>query len=257
MKKLGRSCGYLALIFATFIAALIIQLVAGIACMIPFAIKAGFEMAQQGTVDPELLQQSLLSFTNDIVGISILVAHILTLISFGIWFYYLLGRPHFKIETSNFKGKNLVAILCLAEGICILTNSLMPFAYELFPQTLDSYSALMESAGFGTNTLTLIAAVLVAPIGEELVYRGVVLHYGKKMFNWCKHKKLVFWLANILQAFLFGFYHMNIVQGTYAFFIGLLLGYAYEKFGSILVVMLIHALINAQSLYVGLGQIHI
>jgi hypothetical protein len=38
-----------------------------------------------------------------------------------------------------------------------------------------------------------------------------------------------FWVANILQAVLFGIYHMNPLQGIYAFFIGLFLGYVCHK----------------------------
>ena len=75
---------------------------------------------------------------------------------------------------------------------------------------------MMERSGIGTNGMVIFATVCLAPIGEELVFRGLTMKYAEKAFG-------RFWAANLLQAFLFGVIHMNWVQGVYAFFGGLVL----------------------------------
>jgi hypothetical protein len=82
----------------------------------------------------------------------------------------------------------------------------------------------------------LVYSVLLAPVSEELIFRGVTLSHAKKF--------LPFWMANLFQAFLFGVFHMNMLQGTYAFCLGLFLGYLCEKGGNIYHSILLHMLFN-------------
>ena len=57
-------------------------------------------------------------------------------------------------------------------------------------------------------------------------------------------KCLPFWAANLLQALLFGIFHMNMIQGIYAFCLGLVLGYVCNRGGSIYYSILLHMLFN-------------
>jgi membrane protease YdiL (CAAX protease family) len=57
-------------------------------------------------------------------------------------------------------------------------------------------------------------------------------------------KAFPFWVANFMQAFLFGVFHMNPLQGCYAFTLGLVLGYVCERGGSIYYAILFHFLFN-------------
>ena len=96
----------------------------------------------------------------------------------------------------------------------------------------------MENAGI-SNEMSLILfiySVILAPIGEELIYRGVTFSIAKQVFP--------FWLANIIQALLFGAYHMNLVQGCYAFALGLILAYVCHKGKSIYFSIFLHFLFN-------------
>ena len=56
-----------------------------------------------------------------------------------------------------------------------------------------------------------------------------------------------FMAANILQAVLFGIYHMNLIQGIYAFVLGFILGYTAEYFHSIWAAVLLHAFVNGSA----------
>lgn len=51
-------------------------------------------------------------------------------------------------------------------------------------------------------------------------------------------------MANLIQAVLFGVYHMNLVQGIYAAALGFLLGYLVWRYESLIAPMVVHALFN-------------
>ena len=53
--------------------------------------------------------------------------------------------------------------------------------------------------------------------------------------------------AIIIQAFLFGLYHLNIVQGIYAFLIGIVAGLLVRSYKTVKVSIILHIAINATS----------
>ena len=108
----------------------------------------------------------------------------------------------------------------------------------------------METAGMGQNTITIVASVLLAPMGEELLCRGIIMHYLSKMSDGMGSKRMAFWTANIIQAFFFGIMHGNFIQGVYAFVLGLGLGLLCEKYQSLYPAILCHFVINALSVYI-------
>ena len=69
---------------------------------------------------------------------------------------------------------------------------------------------------------------LLAPIAEELVFRGAVL---RKLLEWKPEHR---WLMIIFSAVLFAVAHMNPAQMIHPLLIGILLGWMYERTGSIL-----------------------
>ena len=75
---------------------------------------------------------------------------------------------------------------------------------------------------------------LLAPIAEELVFRGAVL---RKLLEW---KPECRWLMITLSALLFALAHMNPAQLLHPFLIGLLLGWLYERTGSIVPGIIFH-----------------
>lgn len=118
------------------------------------------------------------------------------------------------------------------------TALFMTFVNLLAPSVMNDYVELVESSGMASySILWAISTLILPPLLEETVFRGLILQYlGKTGAK--------FFVANIIQAVLFGIYHMNIVQGIYAFFLGLLLGYLAYRYDSILVPMAMHFLYN-------------
>ena len=71
---------------------------------------------------------------------------------------------------------------------------------------------------------------------EEILFRRVI------------YKKLrgiaPFWVAASISALLFGLYHGNLVQGIYAFIMGMFLALVYEWTGSFIAPVLFHMIAN-------------
>ena len=82
------------------------------------------------------------------------------------------------------------------------------------------------------NTFTFISVVVLAPIFEELIFRGMILN------TLTKYNKM---FAIIVTSLLFGLLHLNITQAIPAFFMSLVLCYMYVQTDSILVTILAHA----------------
>lgn len=68
---------------------------------------------------------------------------------------------------------------------------------------------------------------ILAPLGEELVFRGAVL---RALLRWTPRH----WMAIAISALLFALIHANPAQMPHAFLIGLLLGWLYYRTDSIL-----------------------
>ena len=82
----------------------------------------------------------------------------------------------------------------------------------------------------------LVEAVLVFPVVEELFFRGFLLTFLKRYTSTG--------LAIVLSGGLFAFAHLNLGAALPLWFLGIVLGVAYQHTGSLLVPMGIHACFN-------------
>ncbi len=95
------------------------------------------------------------------------------------------------------------------------------WAKELVDQTNEQLEGLMSVPG------GYMVIALLPPVVEEMVFRGCVL---KSLLRWKPQLK---WGMIALSALFFALVHMNPAQMPHAFLIGLLLGWMYERTGSI------------------------
>ena len=86
------------------------------------------------------------------------------------------------------------------------------------------------------NPYTFISAVIIAPIAEEIFFRGILLE------GFFKNYKPA--MAIILSALLFGVIHMNRWQAVSATLSGLLIGWAYWKTDSLIPGIVLHFVNN-------------
>lgn len=168
----------------------------------------------------------------------LLIYNAFSIVVFGLWYYMKYGGNYLPNPRTTFHPAALFGIVMLTPGTQYLTTYIMAFVASLFPQWMDAYEELLETAGMDEHIslLMIICSVLFAPFCEELVFRGVTM---KQLL-----KCLPFWAANLIQAVLFGIFHMNMIQGIYAACLGVILGYVCEKGGSIYYSILLHILFN-------------
>jgi sodium transport system permease protein len=143
-------------------------------------------------------------------------------------------KESFKLN--KFSIKKLFILLLFFIGMKIIASYIVNFVSSYFPSMVEQYSLLDKFLSFDNVLLAILVVALLPAICEELLFRGVVYNSFNKRYGAI--------IAIIVSALLFGVFHMNWIQGINAFVLGLALGYAYYKSGSIFVPMILHFLNN-------------
>lgn len=169
-----------------------------------------------------------------------IVYAVLALFVFGIWYYHVFVKPFRnrpRKQPGGYSFHTIVSIICLGIGLQYVTTLITDVIGMLHPELISRYNAEMSAQGYEQiSIMLLVYSVLLAPIVEELVFRGLV-------FRFARHA-MPFWPANILQAALFGFVHLNLVQGIYAFAMGLFLGWICHRGRGIKYSIPVHIVFN-------------
>ena len=193
-------------------------------------------MSMQPGMDPVMLNDIAYTyFMEHYTGVLVLIQGV-TLLVFGFWYYLGFTRKKEKGTVKNLLHiHNLAGIFLLSVGIYFFVTLLLGAADHLVPDIMDEYNMLMDSGIGGLTLLSSIATLVMAPLGEELIFRGLTLQYLRKT-------GLGFHVANIIQAILFGIAHMNWIQGIYAFLLG--------RFKTLAAPMLLHMFFNFSGTYI-------
>ncbi len=123
------------------------------------------------------------------------------------------------------------AVAGLGLGLTILIN------LSGMLENSDAYGGTATQQFSANLLMGLLCYGIVTPLVEEMVFRGVIYNRLKRFMN--------VKFAIVLSAFLFGWYHMNSVQGLYGFAMGCLFAYAYEYYGTVWAPVLMHIGSNA------------
>jgi membrane protease YdiL (CAAX protease family) len=153
---------------------------------------------------------------------------------------YLLFRNDKKKENIKYEKFNIGLfglVIVLAAMACLGGNQLLSISKldVIFPGFNDVQEALYG----GSLVMEVLAAVILAPIVEELLFRGLVF----KRLNGYMGKLP----AMILSSLFFGIYHGNVVQGVYAFTVGMVFVFIYDRYKTLLAPILAHILANLVS----------
>ena len=97
--------------------------------------------------------------------------------------------------------------------------------------------------------MMIVATVLVAPVTEELLFRGCFYRFLKAKIP------LIFALA--LSGLVFSLLHYNVLGVVPLFVLGMALAYTYEKTGNLKVPILLHAIWNANTVIIILLTVHL
>lgn len=237
MNKFGKFLGC----FLPILVALFCQIAISFGFSIVYGVIVGMKMVSLGITDmaeqEAYLAESMSS--SNVIMIITAIATMATLLVGALW--YRGHKPAADFSLKNvINGKLVLAMACLGLSLQFLISMCLNAVYPILPQNLtDQYSELMEQLIGGNIWLSLLVTVILAPLAEELLFRGVTMKKAQKI--------MPFMAANVLQAVLFGIYHMNWIQGVYAFVLGMILGFTAEYFHSIWASILLHAFVNGSA----------
>lgn len=166
-------------------------------------------------------------------AVNIILSQGITILPVIIIFRYLGLRVTKEIRIKKIKGSNIALSILLA----FLLQPVLNFVNALslcFTNNETSEMILNVSEQLPFFAAVLLVAVLPA-IVEETLFRGVVYQ---------NYKKAGIGKAVLLSALIFGLFHGNLNQFTYAFVMGMIMIYLIEASGSIVSSMIVHFITN-------------
>ncbi|MGI5065088.1 lysostaphin resistance A-like protein [Treponema putidum] len=166
------------------------------------------------------------------------------------------------LQFKPFKFSTVIKILLLAISITMFITWVVFRDFNYFKNTIQNSIIYFLNRFTGKESFTIrtvfntyfiyeplvfrkfITALIIAPIYEELIFRGVIYDDTKKLFN--------VKIASLVSSILFGLMHFNggYLQVTVAMLDGLLLAYCYEKTQSLYACILLHSLNNFMSVVI-------
>lgn len=184
-------------------------------------------------------------FTTNMLVVSTAAYGIVVLLWYKLAFvkkYTAEKKADFKKNVLN--GKVIGSLVIAAVGCYCLDILVATLVGVLSPESMENFNNLMGSALSGNEFMAFLSVVILAPIAEEILFRGIIFRMLSK--HWSEVA------AIIVSAVLFGLYHMNLLQTIYVLPIGLLLGYTAYKCKSVLPCILIHMINNFMPYVVGI-----
>lgn len=222
MKGIMKSIGIVLLFFVSQIIGMITVCVYTAVFNIEWYYRL-METLQTSSID----SAAYLSCIAELVYPTLIIADILLAIPFVI---HLIRKKQAPIK--SIKRAEVWELLSFG----IFLNVFISLVVSLFPS--GNYDSLMNTVMQAPFVVTLLITGVATPVLEEFVFRYAIIR-----FNQDKGMKA----AIFISALLFGVAHMNLVQSTYAFFLGLILGWLYVKEGNLLPSIILHIAINASS----------
>ncbi len=155
-------------------------------------------------------------------------------------------RPLEAIDVDlSFNKKPLVLGACAFLGIfgqiaILFILNIIPFPESWTKLLEENNSQITNSSAF----MQIIAVAIMAPLAEEIVFRAGIQGSLKQ--------GMPRWVAIVIASLIFGVMHGNPIGIIYASALGILMGWIYSKFNSIIPSMVFHLAFNSMSLILSL-----
>ncbi len=219
--------------------------------MMVFA-RVFFHIASISPAEAEALRQRLLDSADSIgfmieIGAQTYASFFAMFVLIPVYLFYICLRRKKGIQMlgwSSLPLKKVFASCAIVLGAMGLTQIWMVFLSQLDQSSalglqFQKYLKLMEvfepSSGW-MFVLEVITTVFLIPVGEELLFRGIIQDEFRRAFPAA--------VAIPATALLFAVFHGNFVQGSYVFAVGLTLSLAYYLTDHILVPIGMHVVYN-------------
>ena len=169
------------------------------------------------------------------------VAGLVTLLIF--WIVFLIRKKKFTKEVCIRKipVSGILPIAIMAAAFNVITTVIISFVP--WPQAwMDSY--IQNSSAIDSSLMAWITAVLMAPVLEEIVFRGLMYTRLKK--------GLPVVGAAIITSLAFGMAHGTVIWAIYTFVFSMVLIWVFEKFQSLTASIVLHMAYNLSGMALSL-----
>ncbi len=248
-NKIWGRIGWTGMAILPGLVSLVVQILVAFAVILLVAVMAAVKGGLSGVTDPSLLTEQIVNAGMNSMGLIVLLYQVFGLLLFGLWYYFGCGRPRPGKIRRVFSGRAFPVTVLVGVFMCIGATAFLSAAQYVAPNVVEQYEELVEMAGLGTDLWAILASVIIAPVGEEILCRGITFHYAQKAVADMQNRRAAFWIANGMQALMFGIIHGNLIQGTYAFALGLGLGWLRWRYRSLYPSMLAHFVVNFSSTF--------
>ena len=162
------------------------------------------------------------------------------------------GRMYLKERNSFLKenNKEINTFVMIAFGVMLSMAAGSILSAMNIDNIYGSYEKTSSLLLNGNIVYRLFALGIITPAAEEIIFRGLVFNRVKKQYGSL--------YGIVVSSVMFGVFHFNLVQGLYAFIIGMAFAYCYELAGDLKIPVYMHMSINVLTVlsdYYGLNSI--
>jgi len=154
---------------------------------------------------------------------------------------------------------NLLSIWPLVLAAAVITIFIGKFIWgqDFYLEQHEELKTITEYSQLPLRILIIIVTVVVAPVLEEMLFRGLfqtmIRSFFEFRFSNLESRNGV-WLAILISSGLFVMVHANAGHWPALFMLALCLGYSYEKSGSLFRPIFIHSFFNSVAIIAVLSQ---
>ncbi len=209
------------------------------------SVITGFVMGGQNMQDPEVMElffAEMIRIILDSAMPTVVISGILTVVTVFLVFLFRKRKPVQELSLRTFSGKAVFPVVLMGLSFNVLTGvflSLLPIPEDLYA-AYDSASSSVMGDNFA---MMFVGTVLVAPVVEEVIFRGLAYTRMKQGMPAA--------VAMVLSALLFGAAHGQLLWMLYTAVFGMVLAWVLERTGSLFPCILLHAGYNLCSVLLG------
>ena len=235
MKKI-KSIGIAALYF-------LLYYVSQFAVIMICAFVYGMSHIRDFYVDGVIDQNAWTTMLNDFLSGNLFLMTIVSDIVFIFAVFLILKEKKKKFfpELGIYKTNplNIVPIAALGFSLNILIIVVMSLLPESWLEVYDENSSWLSGA---TGAVAFISVVVIGPIVEEILFRGLIFTRLSRGFG--------IYVSAVLSAVVFGFAHGDLVWGIYAGIFGLVLAALFVYTRSLVCPILLHMSFNLAGYFI-------
>lgn len=223
----------------------LLQVLAVFAAGVVFAVQQGFAFAMDGgagAFDAFALAEQGTEFVLQNSNLITVISSAAAL--FFLWPVFAVRRKNYLAEVSLLPARPALApaaaiLLGLSFAFVLsIVLDLLPIPESVWEE-YEEYSSVLSDESH--PLIAFLATVFVAPVTEEIFFRGLVYTRLKRGMPTV--------IAIFVESAIFGLLHGAAIWMAYAFLLGVLMTLLYEKFGTVLVSMAFHAAFNLSGGY--------